>query len=185
MNEPKKHHFLPQFYLRAFEILPRKGKVPHLWVHWKKEKRVSINLSIEDTACVRDYHTIEIDNDEKDRTTLENVLSKTEMLQAALMTRVIDSKSFSKTDKIGLSWFIAMMRTRVPSFKNMVRDSLRLSVLSLGNLMHRHGKLPPIPKELEHYMKGEFSDNFDLVLSTRPGRRESELSRNLLRPAED
>ena len=31
MSDPKKHHYLPQFYLRNFAISPQNGKYPHIW----------------------------------------------------------------------------------------------------------------------------------------------------------
>jgi hypothetical protein len=31
MSAPRKHHYLPQFYLEAFKVDPQSGSKPHIW----------------------------------------------------------------------------------------------------------------------------------------------------------
>lgn len=68
-NEPKKHHYLPQSYLENFKI-DNGNKVPQINVIPKnKHPFGSYIAAIKDTGCETDYHTIELSDSEKDRTT--------------------------------------------------------------------------------------------------------------------
>jgi hypothetical protein len=148
MSIPRKHHYLPQFYLEGFKIEPQKGKMPHIWQIEKKDSQKHYSPAIADTGCIRDYHTLDQEQ-EPDHKTIESFLSTIETKQAELVRSIDDSKEI-KSSQIGeLVEFISLMRYRIPSFASYVEDSHRKIVLDTFKIMYRSGKFAPPPKVLQ------------------------------------
>lgn len=76
MSTPRKHHYLPQFYLEVFKIHPQKGKKPHIWQIEKEGEQKSYSPAVEDTGCMRDYHSIDHNDQEPDHKSVESMLSQ-------------------------------------------------------------------------------------------------------------
>jgi hypothetical protein len=166
MSSPKKHHYLPQFYLRYFKVFPQQTKNPRIWVFQKTAEITPFVTPIKDTACIADYHTVEESTGIKDRLTFEAALSRIEHEQAELTHRIVQTKAIDQKDKTGIVTFVALMRTRVPSFKAYIQETQKMAVLSAADLAYERGRLPPPPKELEQYLKGKaFSDVMDVDIS--------------------
>ena len=91
MSDPKKHHFLPQFYLEFFKIEPKVTKHSHIFVIEKSENTRSFSAAIHDTDVLRDYNTIDA-KDGSDRGFVESVLSRVESLHAVLLSRLVASR---------------------------------------------------------------------------------------------
>jgi len=82
MSEPRKHHYLPQFYLRGFSANRRS-----IFQIEKQGGRAYLS-SIRDTAAIRDYH--ELDTEEaKDPTVIEKRLAQVEAQLAEALARAI------------------------------------------------------------------------------------------------
>ena len=151
MSTPKKHHFLPQFYLEHFQIHPQKGKYPHIWRLEKSKSPNPTSPAIKDTGCRRDYHTINFED--QDRKTIEGLLSQIESEQAALVNSICRNNEIPNDKKGSLSEFVTAMRFRVPAFKNHIESSLRGVVLSIFKTLMHTGKLHKPPKELENLIQ--------------------------------
>ncbi len=165
MTLPKKHHFLPQFYLRAFRIQPQAFKVPHIWMIPKTSNAKPISAPISATGCMVDYHTVDTDPTSKDRSSLEKVLQKAEDEQAYAIKEVVESKCISEKNKAVLAFFIAMMRYRVPSFKKCIETFLQNSLRATSRLVLRSGRLPPPPDKIVELMKEYGDDIFEFDIS--------------------
>ena len=148
MNEPKKHHFLPQFYLRNFKINPQMKKHPHVFVIEKSIEPRSFAAPIHDTGCIRDYNTLDLEEG-RDRSSIEHVLSRVEDIHSGVLSQLLSSRSIDTVDRDELSFLIALMYCRVPKFKVYVQNLMKKSVDAIGQLMLRKGQLPPPPPELE------------------------------------
>ena len=59
MSTPRKHHYLPQFHLEEFKIKSQSSKKPHIWQIEKSVEQAHYSLAIEDTGCIRDYHSLD------------------------------------------------------------------------------------------------------------------------------
>jgi hypothetical protein len=158
MNVPKKHHYLPQFYLNRFKINPQQGKHPHIYRIEKSASPKATYTAIKDTGCKRDYHTLDFDKKDKDRQTAETVLSKIESNQAYLVNSICENKIISEDQKIPLAEFITTMRFRVPAFKRNIESSLEGVVKSTFKILMRQGKLPQPSKEIEGIIKEQGYD---------------------------
>ena len=148
MNEPKKHHFLPQFYLGNFKINPQMKKHPHVFVIEKSIEPRSFAAPIHDTGCIRDYNTLDLEEG-RDRSSIEHVLSRVEDIHSGVLSQLLSSRSIDTVDRDELSFLIALMYCRVPKFKVYVQNLMKKSVDAIGQLMLRKGQLPPPPPELE------------------------------------
>ncbi len=153
MSEPLKHHFLPQFYLRGFQIDPLIPKrVPKINVFIKSQDGGSFVASVEDTGCIRDYHTIEDESGKKDRKFFEGKLSDIETLHAELIKKIIKEKKIDQLDINDLAFLILLMRQRVPNVKELIEKQLNGIVRHTGQLMFERGKLPEPPEEIKAFI---------------------------------
>lgn len=148
-KEPKKHHYLPQFYLENFKI-DNDNKIPQINVIIKNKRPFDTFVSaIKDTGCETDYHTLEINDTEKDRSTVESNLSKVETIHASLVKKIITKKKIDSDDKEELIKFLLLMRMRVPTNKKHIEGLLKSCVKTTYNILDKCGKLPPKPKILQ------------------------------------
>ncbi len=161
MQSPKKHHFLPQFYLKGFQILGD-GKIPRVYIFEKWQKGKSFISAVEDAACEIDYNTIINSSGQKDRSLVETKLSRIEGKQAELIKRITTNENIEKVDLPELSFLLLLMRCRVPSVKNYIENSLKDVVRSTANILQRQGKFPPPPVEIVKII-GEGGNPFDVI----------------------
>lgn len=158
MSDPKKHHFLPQFYLKQFKILPQKTKYPKIYQISKENKPEVETPSIKDIGCKTNYHSLDFPDKEKDRKSVENIFSELETKQAKLVKEVCETNQISESIKPEFSNFIATMRYRVPAFKEFIEKSLKANVQNTFKILMHQKELPPPPKELEELFQKEGYD---------------------------
>lgn len=151
MADPKKHHFLPQFYLERFAALEVQAKLPRIHVSTKEQQPKQYTAAIHDTACIVDYHTVDFRDLPRDRAEIERKLSKLEGQHNQLTDKVISCGAVADDIKEDMALFIALTHMRVPKFKRNIESFLRSSLFSMGDAMMRHGKLPPLPDALKEY----------------------------------
>ena len=152
MSEPKKHHYLPQFYLEKFKISPQTTKYPRVFVIEKSIEPRSFPAPIHDTGCIRDYNTLDLEEG-RDRTSIEDSLSRVEAIHSGVLSQLIASRSSDAGDREELSFLIALMYCRVPKFKGYVQNTMKNSVDTLGQMMVQEGQLPPPPPALARELR--------------------------------
>ena len=145
MNRPKKHHFLPQFYLNGFQISNLKSKIPKVYVLEKNNECRCFTSSVKDAGCKRNYHAIE----NSDKSSVEQELSRIEGVQAAIIKQIVETGSIEGVDVNSLSFFILLMRSRVPSTKTFVKGSLQKTLRSTLGILLKSGKVPTPPAEIQ------------------------------------
>lgn len=149
MSKPKKHHYLPQFYLKGFRCDENDKEAKIKVIPKRKRPFYTYISAIKDTGCETDYHTIDLDGLEKDRATIESNLSKVEGLHNNLIDKIIVEKKILENDKNELVKFLVLMRMRVPANKKSIEDLLKASVQSTFNILDKSGKLPSKPKIIQ------------------------------------
>ncbi len=143
-DEPRKHHFLPQFYLRGFSA---NGKSI---CQIEKDGARGYLCSIRDVAAIRDYHA---DPAYEDPYVVEKRLRGVEDRLSRVLVSVLECGITTPEAHAGLVQLVSLMRFRVPAFKAHVEESLRAVVRSTGKIMERRGALPPVPKGLENVLR--------------------------------
>jgi len=148
MPEPRKHHYLPQFYLRGFSTDGKRI--------YQIEKRTShgYTCSIRDAAAIRDYHELD-DPSCEDPNAVEKRLAEMETQLAAALVRVLRRGLETPDDHASVVQLVALLRVRIPAFKTHIDAFLQQMVRSVGLIMGRKGQLPPAPKGLEDVLRVE------------------------------
>jgi len=150
---PKKaQHFIPQGYLRKFSIAREKSVI------WKYDK---LNGSISERpvsirkVCFRDFYYYQKDDSGKiDHTSLEDGFSKIENAGIKIINKLSTKSSPSKLIITGeehgqLAFFIALMLTRNPAFRDGINQSYGWLVQHTHHTLSEKGKLPEPPEELK------------------------------------
>lgn len=147
-SEPRKHHFLPQFYLRGFSV-DQRGI-------FQIEKSTSryYGCQIRDIAAIRDYH--ELDGaDTNDPYLFEKKLAEVESLQATHLQSILAEGLSAEEHRVNLLQLLAIMRMRVPAVKEHIDRSYGATVRATILALQRSGRLPTPPKRLEERLRVE------------------------------
>jgi len=142
MSQPKKHHYLPQFYLRGFSQDGRS------LCQIEKHTARGFVGSIKDLAAVRDYHKLDYES-VKNSYELEKKLSEVEDALANVLRTVLRDGIKTATSHAGIVELVSLLRFRVPAIKMAVEESCRQIVRTTGLILERAGELPKPPKGLE------------------------------------
>lgn len=166
MSTPRKHHYLPQFYLEGFKILPQNGKKAHIWQIEKGGEQRHYSPAIKDTGCIRDYHSLDHNEQESDHKTIESLLSHIEGKQANLVHSISISKNIDTSQIEELAEFISLLRYRVPVFASHVETSHRKIVLDTFKIMYQAGKFGAQPPGIQEMFEANGIDNtFNINIS--------------------
>ena len=142
MSTPRKHHYLPRFYLREFSSNGRS------LIQIDKATGRTATCAIKDVATIRDYHRLDAD-DVDDPYELERRLGSIEGELATATRRVLKHGVEDLTTHARLVELVSMLRMRVPAMKAMIEETLRQVARSSGLIMERVKKLTPQPPGLE------------------------------------
>lgn len=146
--EPRKHHYLPQFYLKCFSV------DGHGIFQVEKRHGRFYGCQIKDIAAIRDYHELD-GEDTSDRYALEKALSRDEAVQAEHLREVLASGISSELALGNIVQLLAIMRMRVPAVKEHINRSYASTVRASALVMQRSGRLPKPPPGLEDKLKVE------------------------------
>jgi len=117
VNKPKRHHFLPIFYLINF---CEKG---FLWVYDRNKNEYREQTPI-NTAIQKKYYSF-IGCDGKEHFEIENkVLSDIETETKPIIDKINNKEIISLYEKMILAIFITFLHLRVPSFEKEMNDLL-------------------------------------------------------------
>jgi hypothetical protein len=155
MSEPRKHHYLSQFYLRGFSADGRSV--------YQIEKRSGRGYlsSIRDTAAIRDYHELDYP-DADDPNVVERRLAQVETTLAEGLKEAIESGIVRPETHAKILELVALLRVRVPAFKASIEAFLQNVVRSVGMMLQRKGELPTPPEGYEDLLRVE---NLSITIS--------------------
>ena len=114
MSVPRKHHYVPRFYLSGFS----EGK--HLHVLDKRSWR-NFSVNVEDAACERDYYMIEVEAD-GDPAELERFFGTFETSGAQALRQIVESQVLPPDEVLHekLLPFVALMSVRGPGPRDAI-----------------------------------------------------------------
>lgn len=119
MSTPRKHHFVPQFYLAGFT--PSGSKDDKLFVLDKTTGRQWRSCP-GDAGCQKDFYLIEVD-DEGGPVAIEKLLSLAEASGAEAIRFIIDNETVPEGDlSRKLAEFLAIMTIRVPGILDKINE---------------------------------------------------------------
>ncbi len=120
-KQPRKHHYLPQFYLAGFTQNGRQDGRLYVLDRSEKTQRPS---TPKNTAHQRDYHAVDL-GPRVGRMGVETALATVEGQQAAVLRRVLDEQHLPPEDDkaiADLMAFVALMSVRIPRFRKFVSE---------------------------------------------------------------
>ncbi len=135
MSSPKRHHYLPQFYLKGF------CRNEYLWVYDRKTNQVRRQTPI-NTAVQTHYYSVENEDGEKN-TEIESFLSQIEGLTKPIIQKVSNKEEISLEDKEILSSFLGFLMNRVPDFEKSVNKMKEQVVKKVSDMVfsdEKHAK---------------------------------------------
>lgn len=116
MSEPKRHHYVPQFYLKNFA--DDKGQI---WVYDRQTKQYR-HQNVSDTALVRHYYRVE-SKDGKYNTEVEKLLAEIEGLACVAIEKLKQgTTTLTEEEKANIAIFAALQMTRVPDFEKRTNE---------------------------------------------------------------
>jgi hypothetical protein len=113
VSTAKRHHYLPQSYLRLF------AKKEVIWVYDRETKAVRPQMVI-DTAVINYFNAIKRKDGSRD-VSIENELSRVEGLIPVLVNRLRAREQLDDAGRFDLSFIAALMMTRTPEFHEGVQ----------------------------------------------------------------
>lgn len=112
-NQAKKHHYVPQFFLKGFSM-----DNENLWLFDKVSKEFRFH-SIRNIASENKFYSYKVNNKEEN---LENVFSQIEGLAKSILNKIIKKEQISEQEKADFAMFIAVSKVRVPDFKRWTEE---------------------------------------------------------------
>jgi len=145
MPQPRKHHYLPQFYLRGFT-----ADSTHLF-QIEKDSGKYFCGNIKDLAAIRDFHIDDGENTD-DPQHIEKALAQLESAHAQDLANLLRD-GISNVAALGeIVGLLSMLRMRVPAVKAYIQSSLASQVKAKFHAMKKAGVLPPPPEGFEHLL---------------------------------
>lgn len=148
MSQPRKQHFLPQFYLRGFSL---DGRGIY---QIEKASGKYYGCQIKDTAAVKDFHVLDYE-DVEDPHALEKRLADLEGMLSEHMSRLLSEGVENREATMYTLQLLSVMRLRVPAFKEHIERSFPSTIRRVAERMEREGRLPKPPPGLEELLKVE------------------------------
>lgn len=139
---PKRHHFLPEFYLNGFS---RDG---YVWLY-DRERSQFRRQSVHDTAVIRYYYAFENEKGERDFS-VESFLSGVEGKAKSIIVQLQARGAIKPHERLDLAHFIALLMVRTPKFHSEVNEMadaagkhlmkhMISTVEDAGKLVHQYG----------------------------------------------
>ena len=142
MTQKKRHHYVPEAYLRAF--CNASGLVK---VHPKLEGAETYFVSPSGTGVRRYYYSQPTPEGGIDNNRLEDFFSTLEGLWPPLVKKM-ERRENVNNDLSIIFEFTALQRVRVPASRDATEMRLATSVKQVLLALHAAGRLPPIPAQL-------------------------------------
>ena len=150
-NNPKRHHYLPKFYLNKF----CNCKSGFLWVFDRQKNEYRQQKPV-NTAVKRRYYTI-TDSKGIYHNDIEKVLSKVEGESKSILDKIEQHGEIDSEEKTTLAIFVALLYTRVPGFERLINSQNEKTIKYLSKF-----SVPNIEKAQEvikMFAKGDEQEN--------------------------
>lgn len=127
MSTPKRHHYLPEFYLKGFS----RNKILFVYDRELNEYR---EQTPKDTAVISHYYTLK-DDEGKKNLEIETFLSQLEGDTKPIIEKLEIGETISEEEKNVLSIFVSFLMNRVPDFEKSENDLHKKLIQMMGDMM--------------------------------------------------
>lgn len=165
-----KDHYVPQFYLRNFQIQTERGLI------YLYGRNVAVRkITIRKAAQAEDYYDLKRDDPTVDKDGVDKLMGMSERNAAPIIQMLLTAPSLTLTEdeKSHLSWFVALLGSRTPfiretiasiqlairnrDIKKMLRDDQKVAAI-----INEHPEQSPdsIEKACEAFLSDELKVTF-------------------------
>jgi hypothetical protein len=134
------HHFLPRFYLRGF-VDPSNGR--SLWQYDKQALDIR-ETTPTDAAVQKHFYSFKRADGTRDTTSVEDALMNIEDQTAPIYRQLLDGEPLDNTKRSVLSYFFALVFTRVPVYRAGLERFAAAIVKDISHMMSRRGAFDSI-----------------------------------------
>lgn len=114
MSSPKRHHYLPQCFLRNF------GTDNGVWVYNRKKNDIRWQ-KVKDTCLINYFYSIEYEDGGRDDSTFEKMFSSIESSYADIHKRLTLRENLSHKHISDICLFVSYMMNRTPDFHDGIQ----------------------------------------------------------------
>lgn len=142
MSEPRRHHYVPQFYLRGFSKNRRRI------FRIERDTGLYVPVNIRETAAIRDYNELDYEG-APDRNAVEKALGELEGELAKDMDALLAKGINAKQELCEIICLLVQLRLRIPAFKKHIQSAMEEQLRETAKALEREGRLPKPPPGLE------------------------------------
>ncbi|MEK6691067.1 MAG: DUF4238 domain-containing protein [Nitrospirota bacterium] len=132
----KRHHYIPEFYLKGF--IDSKNE-PNIWVYDKDDGKV-IKATARNIAVEKHYFSFINESGERDSETIENLMAGIESETAKVLNKIKSCTDLTGDDKLIFTGFIACMMIRVPNFRQNTENAVSEMMKKMNIIWASHRK---------------------------------------------
>lgn len=145
MAKKKKHHYIPQFYLKGF-VDPNND--PLIWIYRKGDERI-LSLPSQSIGFENHYYSFTTNAGEKDSETIENFFAHVEGAASGVFKQLRDLELPNEEEHRTFTTFLALLLLRVPTFRNQMEDGAKQLFTILNK--ERVGNLESFKRDIDRY----------------------------------
>ena len=127
----KKHHYIPRFYLEGFCPV---GQPSRIYVYEKGSGKVFLS-NLNDAGHENHFYSFTTETGEKDTTSIENWFSQIEGNAAPVLRKIKSYAELTDEDRAHFAIFLALMHSRVPTFRRGIERFIAASVKTINDLL--------------------------------------------------
>jgi len=150
-DQPRKHHYLPQFYLKGFAGAD--GRL--LQCERRTGKLVTTNVG--DAAARKDFHRFEDIDSSFDPFAAEKMFAQVEGIQSQALQKALANPDLLGTNpalRAEMLGFLQMMFFRVPKVHEMLANATGKALEAGIRVMEKNGGFGDMPEELKRRLNG-------------------------------
>lgn len=154
-DEKKNQHFVPRSFLRGFAT---DSKDSLIWGYDKKYSKCTGKRSI-NKICSFDYYYEQLKPDGSKTQMLEGGFQTIETPAIEIIRNLSTSQILSSHDKGCLAFYIGLMLTRGPSFRDGIHEFHKHAAEIISQKENESGRLPEPPAILKKYIDEHIVEN--------------------------
>jgi hypothetical protein len=147
-GKKKNQHFVPRSFLRGFAIDSEESLI---WGYDKKYNKCTGKRSI-NQICSFDYYYEQLKPDGKKTQMLEDGFQTVETPAIKIIRSLSTSKKLSSEDKGCLAFYIGLLLTRGPSFRDGIHEAHKHAIEVMLKKMYESGVFPEPPEILKKHI---------------------------------
>ncbi|MFZ0267361.1 DUF4238 domain-containing protein [Caulobacter sp.] len=141
---PKKHHYVPQTYLRAFS-----DATGRLYSYRKDDPGNPHLTHIRNVAAENYYYAQPTPDGGRNLDALEKAFGEIESGWPEIVAILSKGQQLASSNLDTFYQFLGLMRVRGPASRDAIELTMAEQVRSLGRMLEKRGELPPKPASME------------------------------------